>query len=569
MIYVIAMYNCVTSDDTLQATFTLLLILKKYIMKKLLWLTICFALSFSLSAQTIDKTWNIGLHGGLSQYKGDMGNNFYKFNQELSGMGGISISRFITNHFDLNLFVTKGIVGYNGPTLNFRRNITTATANFRFNILGHRSFVLPYLFVGGGVALFDKNLVVTEKKVDYLAPTFGGGINFKLGPSVMLNFQETFLFSSSDDRDGIVANENDMYLFHTVGFTFNFGNKKDADGDGVSDYRDKCSGTPPKVAVDKNGCPLDKDGDGVVDYLDACPDQAGTVELKGCPDSDGDGIADKDDECPNEKGPRELKGCPDSDGDGVADKHDGCPTEKGLVALNGCPDKDGDGVADKDDRCPEAVGALALKGCPDSDKDGVADLDDKCPQTKAGYVVDQSGCPLDNDKDGLVNEEDDCPDKTGVLALQGCPDTDGDGVSDKFDRCPTVKGTLKNKGCPEMAVEDVKKITNIASKIFFETNSEKLQVASLAQLDELAILLKKYEEANLTIEGHADDQGEDEYNLTLSQKRTESVKQYLMEKGILEQRLTAIGFGETQPVASNKTEIGRAKNRRVILKTSY
>jgi outer membrane protein OmpA-like peptidoglycan-associated protein len=196
-------------------------------------------------------------------------------------------------------------------------------------------------------------------------------------------------------------------------------------------------------------------------------------------------------------------------------------------------------------------------------------LDDKCPQTKAGYVVDQSGCPLDNDKDGLVNEEDDCPDKTGVLALQGCPDTDGDGVSDKFDRCPTVKGTLKNKGCPEMAVEDVKKITNIASKIFFETNSEKLQVASLAQLDELAILLKKYEEANLTIEGHADDQGEDEYNLTLSQKRTESVKQYLMEKGILEQRLTAIGFGETQPVASNKTEIGRAKNRRVILKTSY
>jgi outer membrane protein OmpA-like peptidoglycan-associated protein len=120
-----------------------------------------------------------------------------------------------------------------------------------------------------------------------------------------------------------------------------------------------------------------------------------------------------------------------------------------------------------------------------------------------------------------------------------------------------------------MAIADVKKITNIASRIFFETNSDKLKVASLSQLDELAVILKKYEAANLFIEGHADSQGEDDFNLTLSQKRTEAVKQYLMEKGILEQRLSAKGFGETQPIADNKTEAGRAKNRRVVLKTSY
>lgn len=568
VIYVIVINNYVTSNAALITTFVLL-ILKKYIMKKLLLLTICFALSLGLYAQTIDKNWNIGLHGGISQYKGDLGNDFYKTDMALYGLGGISASRFITNHFDINLLITKGVIGYNRPAGNFRRNITTSTVNFRFNILGHRSFVLPYIIVGGGFALFDKDLTISEKKVDFIAPSFGGGVNFKLGPSVMLNLQETFMYTTGDSRDGVYANENDMYLFHTIGFTFNFGNKKDADGDGVSDFRDKCPETPSKVAVDNNGCPLDKDGDGVADYLDACPDHAGTVALRGCPDSDGDGIADKDDECPNEKGPKELKGCPDRDGDGVADKHDNCPDEKGLVALNGCPDKDGDGVADKDDRCPDAAGALALKGCPDSDNDGVADLDDKCPKTKDGYVVDEFGCPMDNDKDGLVNEEDDCPDQAGVLALQGCPDTDGDGVSDKYDRCPKVKGTMKNKGCPEMAVEDVKKITNIASKIFFETNSENLQVASLAQLDELAIILKKYEAANLTIEGHADSQGEDDYNLTLSQKRTESVKKYLMEKGILEHRLTAIGYGETQPIADNDTELGRAKNRRVVLKTSY
>lgn len=120
-----------------------------------------------------------------------------------------------------------------------------------------------------------------------------------------------------------------------------------------------------------------------------------------------------------------------------------------------------------------------------------------------------------------------------------------------------------------MKVEDVKKITQIASKIFFETNSDKLKVASLVQLDELAEILKRYEGANLIIEGHTDSQGEDAYNLTLSQKRTESVKTYLMGKGIMESRLTATGFGETKPIDDNKTSAGRAKNRRVELKTQY
>jgi outer membrane protein OmpA-like peptidoglycan-associated protein len=511
-------------------------------MKKLLLLTFCFAITLVVKAQTIDKQWNIGLHGGITQYKGDLGNDFYRTDMSLYGMGGVSVSRYITSHFDVNLFATKGMVGYSRPSGRFSRNITTTTLNLRFNIIGDRSFVKPYLILGGGFALFDKDLTVTENNVDFITPSFGGGVNLKLGPSVMLNLQETFFYTTGDKRDGVTGKENDMYLFHSIGFSFNFGNKKDADRDGVSDYRDKCPSTPAGVSVDKLGCPLDRDNDGVADYLDQCPEFAGTEALNGCPDADGDGIADKDDDCPD---------------------------TKGLKALKGCPDTDGDGIADKDDRCPDVAGPAALKGCPDTDKDGVADIDDKCANTKAGYVVDEFGCPLDNDKDGIVNEEDDCPDKAGNMALKGCPDTDGDGVSDKYDRCPTVKGTIENKGCPEMAIADVKKITNIASRIFFETNSDKLKVASLSQLDELAVILKKYEAANLFIEGHADSQGEDDFNLTLSQKRTEAVKQYLMEKGILEQRLSAKGFGETQPIADNKTEAGRAKNRRVVLKTSY
>jgi OOP family OmpA-OmpF porin len=511
-------------------------------MRKSILVCICIATALMANAQTEDKKWNFGLHGGATQYKGDLGNDFYRIKGPFYGFGGISVSRFISNHFDVSLSIDKGAVGSHHDSGSFSSNFTSALVNFRFNILESKYAIRPYIFVGGGAMLFDKNLTITNSKVDYVAPSFGAGLNFRLNPSVNINLQETFLYSTNDKRDGKVANENDAYMFHSVGLTFNFGNKKDADKDGVSDHYDKCPNTPANVAVDKKGCPLDKDGDGVADYIDACPDVAGTIALNGCPDKDGDGIADKDDACPD-----------------VA----------GLAAFKGCPDTDGDGVADKDDRCPTIAGSIALNGCPDTDGDGVADLDDKCPNTKAGYKVDATGCALDNDKDGTVNEEDRCPDVAGPLSLKGCPDTDGDGVADIDDRCPNVKGTIENKGCPEIAKEDVKQITQIGSKIFFETNSDKLKVASLAQLDELIKILGKYEAANLTIEGYTDSQGSDDFNMALSQKRTESVKAYLMGHGIMESRLTSTGYGETKPVADNNTALGRAKNRRVEFHTSY
>ncbi len=474
-----------------------------------------FAIAITAKSQTQDKKWNIGLHGGATQFNGDYTKDFNNTKMPFYAFGGLSVSRYISSHFDISLLATKGKLGLKDSARRYSTNITTATLNFRFNILGPLSPVRPYVFVGGGAILFDKNLDIKKEKVDYAAPSFGGGINFRMGPSVMINIQETFMYSNEDKRDKIVAGSNDAYLFHMVGLTFNFGKKKDADNDGVADRSDKCPNTPAAVKVDKNGCPLDKDNDGVADYLDDCADLAGTA------------------------------------------------------ALKGCPDKDGDGIADKDDRCPDVAGPASLRCCADGDKDGVADIDDKCLDTKTGYKVDTSGCPMDNDKDGVYNEDDICPDLAGLAVFKGCPDTDSDGVPDNTDRCPKIKGTIENKGCPEITKEDVKKITMIASKIFFENNSDKLKVASLVQLDELARILNKYENANLIIEGYTDSKGEDAYNMTLSQKRTESVKTYLMGKGLMEYRLTATGIGETKPIADNKTTLGRAKNRRVELRTSY
>jgi outer membrane protein OmpA-like peptidoglycan-associated protein len=484
-------------------------------MKKLLLLCICLAATFTTKAQTVDKKWNVGLHGGIIQYNGDLGRDWYKSDKSMYGFAGISVSRYLLKYLDINALYTRGTLGYDSGVTGFKSDFSHISANLRFNIIGSDHVVSPYVFGGIGAILFDRQLNFHKRKIDTTFPVFGGGINFRLSPVVSLNFQETFVATNNDSRDGIVSGKKDDYLMHMAGITFNFGSKKDADNDGVSDHNDACPDTPAGVAVDKKGCPLDRDGDGVADYLDKCPDAAGTV------------------------------------------------------LMNGCPDKDNDGVTDADDRCPNIAGTIALKGCPDADNDGVADIDDKCPNSKAGSKVDADGCALDNDKDGVLNDEDRCPDTYGPASLKGCPDTDGDGIADIDDRCPNAKGTIENKGCPEIAQKDVVRITYIGSKIFFENNSDKLKVASLVLLDELVTILNRYDAANLFIDGHTDSNGSDAFNITLSQKRTNSVRGYLISKGISDARLTATGFGESKPIATNKTSLGRAKNRRVELKIAY
>ena len=458
-------------------------------MKKILLVCTCLAFTFISKAQTEDKKWNVGLHGGVTQYQGDLGNNFYKTDKAFYGFGGVSVSRYLGRYFDVNLLLSKGTVGFNNnPAGSFKSDFNAASLNLRFNMTGPESIVRPYVFAGVGAMLFDKNLNFKEENIDYMLPNVGGGLNFRLSPVVTLNLQETFSYSNKDRRDGVVSGKKDAFLSHMAGLTFNLGEVKDADNDGVSDRKDTCPDTPAGVVVDENGCPLDRDKDGVPDYLDTCPDTAGSA---------------------------------------------------------------------------------AMNGCPDSDNDGVADINDKCPDTQMGTKVDATGCPMDNDKDGIPNDLDRCPDAAGPASLNGCPDSDGDGVADIDDRCPTVKGTMENKGCPEITKKDIERITYLGSKLFFENNSAKLKVGSLVQLDELVSLINKYNASNLVIEGHADSNGSDALNLELSQKRTESVKNYLMEKGIDGSRLTAIGYGESRPIATNATAIGRAKNRRVELKMTY
>ncbi|MFT4831242.1 MAG: OOP family OmpA-OmpF porin [Psychroserpens sp.] len=262
---------------------------------------------------------------------------------------------------------------------------------------------------------------------------------------------------------------------------------------------------------------------------------AGIAIKFGGTDTDDDGIYDKDDACPEVAGLAIFNGCPDTDGDGIEDSKDACPNEAGSKEMNGCPDADGDGVADKDDACPEVAGLPALAGCPDADGDGIADKDDACP-SEAG-PADNKGCPW--------------------------PDTDGDGVLDKDDACPEVAGTVANKGCPEVTAEVQKKLNDYARTILFDTGKSSIKVESTAVMVDIILILKEYPTSKFTVEGHTDSVGSASLNQKLSESRANSVRDFLVKEGIGADRLTAIGYGEDKPMATNNTKAGRAQNRRV------
>ncbi len=106
-------------------------------------------------------------------------------------------------------------------------------------------------------------------------------------------------------------------------------------------------------------------------------------------------------------------------------------------------------------------------------------------------------------------------------------------------------------------------IVNFNSKVLFGTDKSDLSTKSKATIDDLATVLNKYPDTDLTVQGHTDSTGPDAYNQTLSEKRARSVADYLKIQGVSADRITAVGYGESQPVADNSTAEGRTENRRV------
>jgi outer membrane protein OmpA-like peptidoglycan-associated protein len=194
---------------------------------------------------------------------------------------------------------------------------------------------------------------------------------------------------------------------------------------------------------------------------------------------------------------------------------------------------------------PEPVAAAPAPPPPppppaDADHDGVPDSADACPNTPAGEPVDARGCSASQ------------------------RDSDGDGVTDDKDKCPdTPAGTkVDSVGCPILFT----KPALVLEGVTFEFNKAVLLPQSNTTLDRVAQSLDANPGTRVEVRGYTDATGPTSANMRLSQARAEAVRSYLISKGVAPDHITAKGYGEADPVASNTTAAGRAQNRRVELR---
>ena len=461
-------------------------------------------------AQTPDQKWGISGYASTLQYHGDLGESYWNTDHLTYG-GGLTLSRYVTKGIDINLSGNQATLRFpadagtfNSMGRRFYANVTNLGLGFKFKLnngwaLKEESVIQPYILLQPGLAVVYSDRYANSTNA-VSHTSFG---SFDGQAALGLTFRITPGFSLFAQAGQHYLDRDDDRLDGVSSGSSNFTDKYDR-------YMQFSAGLTANF-----GRPKDTDGDGVPDRKDKCPDTPAGVKV-------------------------DVVGCPvDTDGDGIADYLDKCPTEKGVASLQGCPDSDSDGVADGDDKCPNTPAGVKVDatGCPlDADGDGVPDYLDKCPNTPAGVKVDATGCPLDRD---------------------------GDGVPDYEDRCPDRPGPASNKGCPEMKAETKKILQEATKYINFDFNKATLKPSSFPKLDQMVQIMNDYPDYSLSIAGHTDSKGADDYNLRLSYERAASARKYMLDHGIPAERIESRGYGETKPIADNATAAGQALNRRV------
>ncbi|MDH7516133.1 MAG: OmpA family protein [Bacteroidota bacterium] len=409
--------------------------------------------------------------------------------------------------------------------------------------------------------------------------------------------------------DDIPTEAGDLYSVLSLSVAYRLFENKDLDGDRLLNIDEEALGTNPYDA-DTDGDGLsdyeevkvyasspvrkDTDGDGLNDYIEVLKYRTSPTLV----DTDGDGLSDAEEVNTYKTNPLTV----DTDGDRLSDG------EEILAATNPrdidtdkdnlndfaevsvyktsptVPDTDGDGLGDYE----EVMGYRTDPQRPDTDGDGLTDFEEVAVIRSNPLLADSDG---DNLSDGLEIRV------TGTNPLSR--DTDGDGVPDDIDRCPILaevyNGSHDEDGCPDDPSGGKRSIASARADhamapfpapqagmlvrvdtlvireggvftlfgVNFEVDKDILRPESLPILDENARYFFEYPDMEVEIRGHTDSDASEEYNMDLSLRRAKSVKRYLVSKGIDEKRLTVRGFGESCPIASNATEFGKARNRRI------
>lgn len=387
----------------------------------------------------------------------------------------------------------------------------------RYNLIKDQNWI-PYLTGGMGMMMWNCENTDTSSKIssgnNFIA-NVGGGIEWEISRTVAIDFGVKYqrIFNQKEDMSGESTTDLGRPDVQTgnlsagLGITLRFGGWRDSDGDGIEDKLDKCPFIP-------------EDFDGFEDE-DGCPDW----------DNDGDALSDSVET-----------------NTGIFISADSTGTDPNVA------DTDGDGLDDYEEIYTYKTNPTTV----DSDADGLSDGDEI-----NNYQTDPNS--VDTDSDGLNDYEE-------IYTYQTDPrnaDTDGDGFLDGDDKCPnepeTFNGFQDEDGCPDKKPEIVfeKKAPIVLEGVNFKIGSSELTDAAKTVLGKVVRTLNDYKEMHLEISGHTDSSGSRALNMKLSRKRAESVRRFLINQGIEEYRLRAIGLGPDHPVTTNKTKAGRAKNRRI------
>jgi OOP family OmpA-OmpF porin len=291
-------------------------------------------LSPSSFSQSYDKKFGVEINGGIREYHGDMGSALYFQRRPDYQAAGVAFGMYVNPSFDANLYGSVGDLGFYNQNVydevrmesfaqGFTARISTVMLGltYKFNngyILAEDARIKPFVRGGWGasqsVSLITNNFLRYNnysRSRSWVAAhwNLALGAKIRLTNSIDFVISEEFNYSFDDNYDGVpfvvagaqlntasVEGNNplhDAFMYHNVGFAFNFGSTgnsgykiKDSDNDGISDKFDLCPKTPEGYEVDTVGCPLDDDNDGVINEEDKCPKTPGTVENNGCPETD-------------------------------------------------------------------------------------------------------------------------------------------------------------------------------------------------------------------------------------------------------------------------------------------
>ncbi len=511
----------------------------------------------------------VGWLAGITKYGGEFSSH------RVHGVTGVQLRYYLpfTAEIALGLRSTFGYVAYDrrykwrfgpeyyrqfplpdypGPA--YRRTKVATWEALLFVNLFPRSELNIYLFGGAGLLSFQPQDIMedatapngrrihypnfTEKDEFNVHPVGGLGIDYYLGRRVSVGLQLAARALTTDWFDGFalhLINNGDTLPSHNDGYgeavlklSYYFFDERDHDRDGLTNEEEEALKTNPYHP--------DTDGDGLSDFEEVRRYHTNPLIA----DSDGDGLTDGQEVFTYFTDPTRW----DTDGDGLSDGEE--VRYYGTNPLRA--DTDGDGLSDWEEIRLGTNPMLA-----DTDGDGVRDGDDLCPRL-AGSLSNH-GCP-----DGYPHP--------ALASLGLAPESPA--------RRDTIVIEHRDTVVVERLVRDTVVITQLVEKpivgrpmvlpgLFFEFNKAVLLPEAEALLGYVAEWLRQNPEVIVEVRGHTDSIGTEEGNMQLSRMRAEAVRDYLIARGVEPQRITAIGLGRSQPVDTNDTPTGRARNRRVEL----